>query len=84
MPPSLLKKSEVLSAKGAIFDFREFSQVMKGELGPLFSEAKKKEGKYTNKDVFILTARPARRRSRYNGIFKIRRFGNTYRKHCRS
>ena len=53
------KKSEVLSAKGAIFDFREFSQVMKGELGPLFSEAKKKEGKYTNKDVFILTARPA-------------------------
>jgi len=53
------KKSEVLSAKGAIFDFKEFSQVMKGELGPLFAEAKKKEGKYTNKDVFILTARPA-------------------------
>ena len=53
------KKSEVLSDKGAIFDFKEFSQVMKGELGPLFSEAKKKEGKYTNKDVFILTARPA-------------------------
>ena len=53
------KKSEVLEAKGAEFDFSEFSKVVKGKLGPLFSEAKKKEGKYTNKDVFVLTARPA-------------------------
>ena len=53
------KKSEALEAKGAEFDFSEFSKVMKGELGPLFSEAKKKEGKYTNKDIFILTARPS-------------------------
>jgi len=53
------KKSEALEAKGAEFDFSEFSKVMQGKLGPLFSEAKKKEGKYTNKDVFVLTARPA-------------------------
>jgi len=53
------KKSEALEAKGAEFDFSEFSKVVKGKLGPLFSEAKKKEGKYTNKDVFVLTARPA-------------------------
>ena len=59
MQPSLLKKSEALEAKGAKFDFSEFSKVVKGELGPLFAEAKKKEGKYTNKDIFVLTARPA-------------------------
>ena len=53
------KKSEALEAKGAEFDFSEFSKVMQGKLGPLFSEAKKKEGKYTNKDIFILTARPS-------------------------
>jgi hypothetical protein len=53
------KKSEALEAKGAEFDFSEFSKVVKGKLGPLFSEAKKKKGKYTNKDVFVLTARPA-------------------------
>ena len=53
------KKSEALEAKGAEFDFSEFSKVVQGKLGPLFSEAKKKEGKYTNKDVFVLTARPA-------------------------
>ena len=53
------KKSEALEAKGAEFDFSEFSKVIQGKLGPLFSEAKKKEGKYTNKDVFVLTARPA-------------------------
>ena len=52
-------QSETLLDQGAEFDFSEFSKVMKGELGPLFSEAQKKEGKYTNKDIFVLTARPA-------------------------
>jgi len=52
-------KSETMLEQGAEFDFSEFSKVMKGELGPLFSEAQKKEGKYTNKDIFVLTARPA-------------------------
>jgi len=52
-------KSEAMLEQGAEFDFSEFSKVMKGELGPLFSEAQKKEGKYTNKDIFVLTARPA-------------------------
>jgi len=52
-------RSESMLEQGAEFDFSEFSKVMKGELGPLFSEAQKKEGKYTNKDIFVLTARPA-------------------------
>lgn len=52
-------RSETMLDQGAEFDFSEFSKVMKGELGPLFSEAQKKEGKYTNKDIFVLTARPA-------------------------
>ena len=52
-------KSETLAAQGVKFDFSEFSKVVKGELGPLFSEAQKKKGKYTNKDIFVLTARPA-------------------------
>ena len=52
-------QSETMLEQGAEFDFSEFSKVMKGELGPLFSEAQKKEGKYTNKDIFVLTARPA-------------------------
>ena len=52
-------RSETMLAQGVEFDFSEFSKVMKGELGPLFNEAKKKEGKYTNKDIFVLTARPA-------------------------
>lgn len=52
-------RSETMLEQGAEFDFSEFSKVMKGELGPLFNEAQKKEGKYTNKDIFVLTARPA-------------------------
>ena len=52
-------RSETMLEQGAEFDFSEFSKVMKGKLGPLFSEAQKKEGKYTNKDIFVLTARPA-------------------------
>jgi hypothetical protein len=52
-------RSETMLAQGVEFDFSEFSKVVKGELGPLFSEAQKKEGKYTNKDIFVLTARPA-------------------------
>jgi len=53
------KKSEALEAAGAKFDFSEFSKVVQGKLGPLFSEAQKKAGKFTTKDVFVLTARPA-------------------------
>ena len=52
-------KSETMAAQGVKFDFSEFSKVVKGQLGPLFSEAQKKKGKYTNKDIFVLTARPA-------------------------
>lgn len=51
------KRSAELENKGAKFDFSEFSKVIKAELGPLFEEAKKKAGKYTTKDIFVLTAR---------------------------
>lgn len=52
-------KSKALEKAGAKFDFSEFSKVVKGELGPLFAEAQKKAGKFTTKDIFVLTARPA-------------------------
>ena len=53
------KQAEALEAQGAKFDFSEFSKVIQGKLGPLFSEAQKKAGKFTTKDIFVLTARPA-------------------------
>lgn len=52
------KRGEELSSKGAEFDFSEFNKVVKAELGPLFTEAQKKAGKFTTKDIFVLTARP--------------------------
>lgn len=53
------KKGAELELQGAEFDFSEFTKVIKAELGPLFEEAKKKAGKYTTKDIFVLTARPS-------------------------
>lgn len=53
------KRGDELLQKGAEFDFSEFSKVVKAELGPLFKEAQKKAGKFTTKDIFVLTARPA-------------------------
>ena len=44
---------------GASFDFSEFNKVIGGKRGPLFDKLKKAVDKYTNKNVFILTARPA-------------------------
>ena len=52
------KRGEELANKGAEFDFSEFNKVVKAELGPLFNEAQKKAGKFTTKDIFVLTARP--------------------------
>jgi len=52
-------KSEELAAKGAEFDFSEFSKVMNGSKGPMFEKAIKRNKKFGNENVYILTARPA-------------------------
>ena len=52
-------RSESLADMGAEFDFSEFSKVMKGEKGPMFDKAIKRNKKFGNKNVYILTARPA-------------------------
>ncbi len=50
---------DVLESQGAEFDFREFSRVIEGEKGPLFSVAEKIAKARGTEDIFILTARPA-------------------------
>ena len=50
---------DVLESQGAEFDFREFSRVIEGKKGPLFSVAEKIAAARGTDDVFILTARPA-------------------------
>ena len=52
------KQSDLLEKQGAEFDFREFSKVVEGEKGPLFSVAEKIAAARGTEDVFILTARP--------------------------
>ena len=52
------KRDAELTAKGAKYDFSEFSKVIDGKKGPLFDLARKRKGKFGNKDIFILTARP--------------------------
>jgi len=47
-----------LESQGAEFDFTEFSKVVKGKKGPLFSVAQKIADARGTEDVFILTARP--------------------------
>ena len=53
------KRSEQLTAEGAKFDFKEFSKVMEGEKGPLFELAKMIKESKGERDMFVLTARPA-------------------------
>ena len=52
------REAEQLEANGAEFDFSEFSQVKNATKGPFFELAQKIKGKFGNKDIFILTARP--------------------------
>jgi hypothetical protein len=52
------KNSIKLEEQGAKFDFREFNKVIDGKKGPLFDLAQKRKGKFGNKDIFVLTARP--------------------------
>jgi len=57
-PAEFALKSANLESQGATFDFVEFNQVVKGRKGPLFDLALKRQAKFGNKDIFILTARP--------------------------
>jgi len=56
---SFTTEYDVLESQGAEFDFREFSRVIEGKKGPLFSVAEKIAVARGTDDVFILTARPA-------------------------
>jgi len=51
-------KSDEMAAKGADFDFIEFSKVMNGQEGPLLKVAKIIAEKRGTNDLFVLTARP--------------------------
>jgi len=53
------KEGSRLLEAGAEFDFSEFSEVVEGKPGPMVEKLKKMLGKFGNKDMFILTARPA-------------------------
>ena len=52
-------QSEQLQEAGAEFDFSEFSKVVEGQKGPLAQLAKKLVEAKGERDVFVLTARPA-------------------------
>jgi hypothetical protein len=58
-PAEFAKNSEQLTAEGATFDFSEFNKVVKGTPGPLAPRLKKAIEKFGNKNIFVLTARPA-------------------------
>ena len=58
-PEEFAKRGEELLEQGAEFDFTQFSQVIDGKPGPLIAKLDKAIKKFGNKDVFVLTARPA-------------------------
>jgi hypothetical protein len=53
------KDGDRLMAEGAVYDFSEFSEVVQGSKGPFFEKAMARNKKFGNKNVYILTARPA-------------------------
>ena len=53
------EQASILQSEGAEFDFTEFSKVVEGKKGPLFSVAQKIAAARGTDDIFILTARPA-------------------------
>ena len=52
-------EGERIKKEGGEFDFSEFNKVVEGEKGPFFKTAMDRIKKFGNKDVFVLTARPA-------------------------
>ncbi len=63
-------KGKELVDQGAKFDFSEFSKVMKGKKGPMFDKAIKRNEKFGNDHVYILTARPANSRDAIHSFLK--------------
>ena len=53
------KTYEDLSELGYKWDFSEFAKVVDGKTAPLFNKALKLQSKFSPKDMFVLTARPA-------------------------
>jgi dephospho-CoA kinase len=53
------KEAGNMEAQGAQWDFSEFSKVMQGSKGPLFEVAKSISESPGERDMFVLTARPA-------------------------
>ena len=58
-PAEFAKLHSKLESEGATFDFSQFNEVIDGKPGPLAAKLKKAIDKFGNKDVFVLTARPA-------------------------
>ena len=58
-PAEFAKQGETLANQGAEFNFSEFSKVVEGTPGPLAPRLKKAIEKFGNKNIFVLTARPA-------------------------
>ena len=53
------KEGADILAQGGKFDFSEFNVVTEGQTAPLFNKALKLQNKFGNKNMFVLTARPA-------------------------
>ena len=58
-PAEFAKQGDQLAKSGAEFDFSEFNKVVEGRPGPLAPRLKKAIEKFGNKNIFVLTARPA-------------------------
>tara|TARA_B110000008_G_scaffold279386_1_gene326283 strand:+ start:56 stop:9568 length:9513 start_codon:yes stop_codon:yes gene_type:complete len=53
------QQADILTEAGATFDFSNFEQVsLETTEGPLADLARKRQGKFGSKDIFVLTARP--------------------------
>ena len=57
-PAQFATDAAELERLGAKFDFSEFNDVKKGRKGPMFDLALKRQQKFGNKDIYVLTARP--------------------------
>ena len=69
-PAEFARDSEKLTDQGAEFDFSEFNKVVGGTAGPLAPRLKKAIGKFGNKNIFVLTARPPESKYAINEFLK--------------
>ena len=64
------ERAEKLEEQGVTFDFSNFDKVRGATKGPFFELAQKIKGKFGNKDIFILTARPETARPAIRAFLK--------------